>query len=160
MTDALTRRLQALEDERAVIRTLHRYGHAIDAGDEEAWLACFTEDAVFRAGGRRSRETRFVVSGRDELRAFIAGHTRRPDAFHQHHVLEPLVTVDGAAAECVSGFIVVMEHGDRPVVRVFGRYHDRLVREPDGVWRFAERVAHIDSSRPGLPPLAWGRDRR
>ena len=58
-----------------------------------------------------------------------------------------------------SYFVVLVEHEDRPTVRVFGRYDDRLRREADGRWRFAERLATIDSVAPGLPPLAGGRER-
>jgi hypothetical protein len=49
-----------------------------------------------------------------------------------------------------------MHHDDAPLLRVFGRYHDTLTIE-DGRWRFRERVAEIQSMRPGLPGLAWGR---
>ncbi len=49
--------LRALLDERAVLRTLHEYAHAMDGGDEAAWVDCFTADAVFDVvevvGGRR-----------------------------------------------------------------------------------------------------------
>jgi hypothetical protein len=52
---------------------------------------------------------------------------------------------------------VVMEHDDEPIVRVFGRYLDRLVRCPDGRWRFRERIAEVESMRKGLPPFVDGR---
>jgi ketosteroid isomerase-like protein len=148
----LERRLARLEDERAILRTLHAYGHAIDAGDEAAWVACFAEDGVFAA------RDWFHVEGRAQLEAFIAAHTRPPDPAHKHLVIEPLIALDGDAATCVSYFAVLMEHGGEPVLRVFGRYHDALVRGPDGAWRFRERVAEIQSMKPGLPALAWGRN--
>jgi hypothetical protein len=43
----LVRRLEALETERAILRTLYRYGHSIDYGLEQEWVDCFTEDGVF-----------------------------------------------------------------------------------------------------------------
>jgi ketosteroid isomerase-like protein len=146
-------RLRALEDERAVIRTLHGYGHALDRGDEAAWVDCFTAAGTFAASGRDPAHTTFSISGRDELRAFAAGHSRPPHGHHQHHVAEPIVELDGDTATCRSTMFVVMEHEDRPVLRVFGRYEDRLERGADGVWRFAERVAAIDAMCAGLPPL-------
>jgi hypothetical protein len=50
-----------------------------------------------------------------------------------------------------------MEHDDEPIVRVFGRYLDKLVRCPDGRWRFRERIAEVESMRKGLPPFVDGR---
>ena len=38
----LTRRVQALEDERAICRTLVRYGFAVDSDDPEATAALYT----------------------------------------------------------------------------------------------------------------------
>ena len=71
-------------------------------------------------------------------------------------MIEPLLDVDGSHATCVSYFAVLMHHDDAPLLRVFGRYHDRL-RIEDGRRRFRERVAEIQSMRSGLPALAWGR---
>ena len=36
-----------LLEERAILRALHEYAHAMDYGREEAWVAIFTDDAVF-----------------------------------------------------------------------------------------------------------------
>jgi ketosteroid isomerase-like protein len=149
----LLARVRALEDERDVIRTLHRYGHALDAGDEDAWVDLFTEHGTFSASGRDPGHTTFSIRGREELRAFVAGHSRPPHGHHQHHVAEPLVTLDGDTATCRSTMFVVMDHEQRPVLRVFGRYEDRLERGDDGAWRFTARVAAIDAMQAGLPPL-------
>ncbi len=159
MTDDLAdvlRRLRLLEDERGVLRTLYRYGHSIDAGEEAAWVDCFTEDGRFFAHGRHTTHTALDVTGRPALRAFIAEHTRRPYLFHQHGLIEPLIDVDGDTATCVSYLTVLMEHEGRPVQRVFGRYLDQLERGTDGVWRFRLREAQIDGQAPGLPPFVNG----
>jgi ketosteroid isomerase-like protein len=153
----MERRLTALEAERSILRTLHAYGHAIDAGEEARWVDCFTGDGVFAAWVSSPDDPWFRVAGRAELSAFIAEHTRPPDPAHKHLVIEPLISVEGAGARCVSYFAVLMHHDGAPVLRVFGRYHDVLERGDDGRWRFAERVAEIQSMRPGLPALAWGR---
>jgi hypothetical protein len=152
---ALEARLAHLEDERAILRRLHAYGHAIDTGDEAGWVACFTEGGVFAASVEE--QTWFRVAGRAELEQFIAAHTRPPDPPHKHLLIEPLIQLTGDGATCVSYFAVLMEHSGEPVLRVFGRYCDRLARGEDGVWRFDERVAQIEAMKPGLPPLAWGR---
>jgi ketosteroid isomerase-like protein len=158
--DDLEARVALLEAERAVLKTLHRYGHAIDYGDEEAWVDCFTEDGVFDIRARLSHQPNRIVSGRDELRAFIARHTRAPELWHKHLLVEPVIEVDGDTATCSSYLAVVMEHDDEPLLRVFGRYRDRLVRCPDGRWRFLERIAEVESMRRGLPPFVDGRPPR
>jgi hypothetical protein len=155
LADVLAR-LKVLEDERAILRTLYRYGHSIDAGEEEAWVDCFTEDGRFFAHGRHPTHTALDVTGRTALRAFIAEHTRRPYLFHQHGLIEPLIDLDGDRATCVSYLTVLMEHEGRPVQRVFGRYLDQLERGADGVWRFRVREAAIDGQAPGLPPFVNG----
>ena len=156
----LTARLALLEDERAILRTLHAYGHAIDYGDEAAWVDCFAEDGVFDVRARLPHQPNRLIQGRDELRAFISGHTRAPELWHKHLLIEPIIEVDGDSATCVSYLAVVMEQEDEPVLRVFGRYRDRLVRCPDGRWRFLERVAEVESMRRGLPPFVDGRPAR
>ncbi len=150
---ALAQRLTALEDEREALRTLHSYGQALDAGDEDAFADCFTEDGTFTAGGRQPGHTTFALAGRDELRAFAQGHSRPPVGYHQHHVAEPVIALDGDTARVRSTMFVVMEADGVPVLRVFGRYDDTLRRCSDGRWRIARRVAAIDAMRPGLPAL-------
>ncbi len=152
----LLARLEHLENERGVLATLHRYGHAIDAGDEQAWVDCFTADGTFFAQGRHGHHTALDVTGRDALQAFIIEHSRRPYAYHLHCIVEPVIVVDGERARADSYFFVLMEHERRPVLRVFGRYRDELVHEADGRWRFRRRTATIDSQVSGLPPLAGG----
>ena len=156
----LAARLALLEDERAILRTLNAYGHAIDYGDEASWVDCFTEDGSFDVRARLPHQPNRLIQGRDELRAFIAGHTRAPELWHKHLLVEPFVEIDGDSATCASYLAVVMEHEDEPVLRVFGRYRDRLVRCPDGRWRFLERIAEVESMRRGLPPFVDGRPAR
>ena len=155
LTEILAR-LKALEDERDVLANLNRYGQSIDAGEEAAWVDCFTEDGNFVAQGRRATHTGLDVTGRAELTAFIAQHTRRPYLFHLHCIVEPIIVVTGDTATADSYLFVVMEHEKAPVLRVFGRYHDDLVRCADGRWRFKRRAATIDSQLAGLPPFVDG----
>ncbi len=154
--EELTARVARLEDEAAIVRTLHRYGHAIDAGDEAAWVDVFTATGEFRVRGPRPGGD-YTVRGREALAAFAARHSRRPEAFHEHVVVQPLITLDGDRASCRSRFLVVVMDGERPVVRAFGTYVDALERSHDGVWRFAVREPQIDAYAPGLPPLAFAR---
>lgn len=156
MDDVLAR-LAALEDERSILRTLYGYGHTIDVGDEEGWVELFAADAVFTVHAREEDYPPFRIAGRADLLDFVRNHTRPPELWHKHLLIEPLIDLDGDEAGCTSYFVVLVEHEGAPTVRVFGRYVDHLARGADGRWRFAERVAHLESLTPGLPPLAWGR---
>jgi hypothetical protein len=142
----LAARLALLEDERAILRTLYRYGHALDYGLEDEWADCFTEDGVFDV---RSRDGESFVrcEGREQLHAFAAGHTRAPMAFHKHFVADPLITFDGETARVDSYFARVDADGPggHTYIVAMGRYRDELVRCPDGVWRITLRLAEMQS---------------
>lgn len=145
----LEARLWRLEQEREIVRTLHQYAHAIDYGDDEAWVDCFTEDAHFAASGGVTLDVR----GREALRRFIARHSNAPSAWHKHLMIEPLIELDGDTAACTSYLALLRDDDGVPAVGLFGRYRDRLVLEPDGRWRFAERLAEVEVRRAGLAPL-------
>lgn len=141
-------RLQTLEDERLVLRTLYRYGPGLDYGCESAWLDCFTADGIFEV---RYEDTTLRMAGHAALRRFAEQHTHAPEYRHKHLVLDPLIEVDGATARAESYFARLDRVDGRPVIRSFGRYLDRLVRCADGAWRFAERMAEVEASRTPAP---------
>jgi 3-phenylpropionate/cinnamic acid dioxygenase small subunit len=135
--------LASLLDERAVLRVLAEYAHALDVHDVDSWVDTFTPDGIFdvvEAGGRRlHREV-----GHAELTRWAQG---APPGRQRHHVLaDPLVTLDGDQARVESCWVLLErdEHA-HPVVGAFGRYSDRLVKR-DGRWRIAERRAEVEAS--------------
>lgn len=147
MLDALTARVNRLEDERAILDTLHRYGQAADRGDDAIWADLFTEDGVFVAFDRGGQQL-FRLAGRDELapwlRKFRAGETR----LSKHVVLAPVIELDGANALVKSYLTRLIENADpyqSPVVLLMGRYDDEMVRGVDGKWRFRTRTAHTEA---------------
>ena len=70
-TDSMSERLQALEDERAILETLYQYGHAMDYGPDADFVDCFTPDGLWDVRMRKlpdgSFETDRVSVGRDGL---------------------------------------------------------------------------------------------
>jgi hypothetical protein len=162
MTDVATlaARLDTLEQERGVLQLLHTYGQTIDYGEEERWVDCFTEDGIFDIQSSLGHMPSRFVEGREALRTFISRHTRAPELWHKHMMVEPLISVDGDRGTCSCYFLVLMADpgdGDTPVVRVFGRYVDDLERGSDGKWRFKHRKAEVEAMRRGLPPFVDGR---
>jgi ketosteroid isomerase-like protein len=152
--DQLEARLVALEEKEAVLATLNAYGHAIDYGDEERWLDCFAEDGVFEVVPRLPGHAAMAYSGKSELAAFIAHHSRAPVGWHKHVIVEPVVDISGSTAGCDCYFVVLQDHEGGPLLRVFGRYRDRLKRGEDGVWRFLVRRCEVESMWETGPPLA------
>ena len=63
----------------------------------------------------------------------------------------------GDAASVTSYFAVLREEEQRPILWVFGRYRDTLVRCADGKWRFTLRIAEVESVDARYPSLAFVR---
>jgi len=144
MTD-IERRLQYLEDEQAILDTLYGYGHGLDYGHEDAWIDCWTEDAILDWPGRA------LMRGHAELRAGFRNHTHAPQAFHKHVVVEPRIVIDGDRATVTSMYARLDRYEGGPKIRAFGRYRDTLVRCKDGRWRLKERYPEIESIRKEAP---------
>lgn len=141
-------RLQALEDERSVIRRLYAYGHCYDDEDHAGWVDCFTEDAeydVITGDG----VTIISCRGRKELEGQSRGHKHALGRWTQHLLVEPMIDVDGDRATSVAYFVRVDDRGAVPYVSATGRYHDELRRCEDGQWRFSRRVARMESQDTG-----------
>lgn len=153
----LRARIGLLEDERAILRTLHAYGQSIDNGEEERYVDLWTVDGAFDARGRNPGDVTRVVRGREALADFAAHFSRPPDGWHKHLVIEPVIDVAGDEAGVVSYFAVLREEEGMPVVWVFGRYRDTLVRCADGAWRFQLRIAEVESVDARYPSLAYVR---
>jgi 3-phenylpropionate/cinnamic acid dioxygenase small subunit len=144
--DDLGARLARLEDERAIAATLYRYGDALDHGDRVEFLDCFTTDADYRVVMRVGSDNGFTHEGHEQLTAYFDSHTHAPAAFHKHVTVNPLVTVDGAAAAVQSYFLRVDSLGSGPAVVVAaGRYVDRFERGADGRWRIRSRRCEVEN---------------
>ena len=131
--------------DRAQIRELTaRYNRAFDDGDPEAFAATFTEDGVMAVDGT------FSVEGGPGL-AEMVRHTPYGVV---HVTVDATVEVDGDRAVQDVKLLVLSRPGPdgKPGASSrltnSGRYHDELVRTPDG-WRFARRTAFLDAGFGG-----------
>lgn len=140
----LARRIDALEDRQAIVDRLYALAHAIDYGDEDGFVDCFTADAVFSVFRREETEPLRESAGHTGLRAMVERHTRPPELYHKHLYLNPLVRLDGDSAEVDVYFVLLAEHDGEPTPLAFGRDRDRLVREHDGQWRIARRRVEME----------------
>jgi hypothetical protein len=145
--DAILARLQVLEDERAILRTLYQYGHAMDYGPDADFIDCFTDDGVWDVRMRRTPDGAFTCAGRTEIAASLEAQTsvRAPALYAKHLLVEPRIALDGDSATVDSYFVRIEPQDDGPTqIVASGRYLDDLIRGDDGRWRFTHRIAEID----------------
>jgi hypothetical protein len=157
--EVLEARCTEAEDRLMIAGVLSSYAHAIDYGDEVAWVSCFAADGAFRVRDRDGELTREIV-GHDALAAFIATHTRAPGYWHKHFALQPSIDITGTTAVSSSYLLVLVDLDGGPQLRLFGRYEDRLTKEADGRWRFLERIATVESIEGPLSGIGELRDAR
>jgi ketosteroid isomerase-like protein len=146
-TAELVERLSRLENERAVLSTLYAYGEALDYGNEELFLDCFTPDADYFVDMRLGRDGSFSFHGHDQLTGYFQGHTHAPDAYHKHVTVNPNVTCTGDVATATSYFLRVdatAESGPAFVL-ASGRYVDALIRDAAGKWRIRTRRCEVEN---------------
>jgi ketosteroid isomerase-like protein len=152
---ALKARVQALEDRAAILDTLMEYGHALDYGNVEKLMNCFTDNAVretWRPDGTVNR-----WEGVAGTREFATTHSHAPDKYHKHLVLNSVVELDGDTADVVSYmFRFDAGDGEKSFVWGMGRYLDKMRRDRDGRWRIARRVTYIEDDWPGGSRPATG----
>ena len=153
----LERTVARLALEQEIVQTLHRYCHVIDHGPIAGLAQVFTADAVFDIlthDGQPSRD--FVRKvGIDEIERYFQW---RLDALfleerYKHLVFSPLtIGVQGDEARVDSYFAAFSQDEDRPILRVYGRYKDTLVRR-GGNWRIRERLSwqETPAARPRAP---------
>ncbi len=126
--------------DRTQIRELTaRYNRCFDDGDPDGFAATFTEDGVMEVEGT------FRVDGR----AALAEMVRRTPYGVVHVTVDATVEVDGDTAVQDVKLLVLARPGPEAAAGAkskltnSGRYHDELVRTPDG-WRFRHRTAVLD----------------
>ena len=133
----------ATEDRFALIDLIAAYGWALDTGDTEALVACFTPDArmveeVF--------EDADVWLGHEGIRALAAHYFGAPGfPGRQHHVTQTQYFPDGVDKVRMKSFAFVTEcEGEPPyLLRFAGWYEDLAVRCEDGEWRFSARTIRL-----------------
>ena len=147
----LEARVQALEDELAVTRTIVGYGFAVDTGDGPATGALFTEDAVFDVDGE------LVMNGRADVEAMVLdvnGHQRLlPNCAHT--IGPAVVHVEGDAATATGYSRIYLHHGDDFVLFRVGCNHCDLRRVGDE-WQIARRTSRVLGSAEAQRVLAQG----
>ena len=145
--DTLAERLDRLESERFIVATLYAYGHALDYGNRDEFLGCFTTDAEYVVAMRINADNGFEFHGHDELTGYFDNHTHAPEAWHKHITTNPMVTVNGDRASATSYFVRVDAGAESApaAIAASGRYLDELSRDDDGHWRIRSRRCEVEN---------------
>jgi hypothetical protein len=130
-----------VRDRIAIHELLARYAWALDTGDVEALVACFTPDAVMIEEVFEEPD-RWV--GHAGIRRLAEHYFGVPDfPGRQHHVSQVLCEGDSRACTVRSFAFVTECRGEPPyVLRFAGHYLDRVVKT-GGTWRFRERIVRL-----------------
>jgi ketosteroid isomerase-like protein len=133
LIDDLARRVQELEDERAIHRTLVRYGFAVDSNDADALVTLYTDDTVIEIDGTP------LFHGSDGARALVNSPAHQAILPNCAHMIGPLsIQVDGDHAVAVGYACVVVRDDDGLQIWREGCNRWELERRADA-WQIARR---------------------
>ena len=128
-----------LEDRAAIHDLFTRYCCALDNGEVETVVDCFTADAVLKSPV-------IDISGRDEVRAFACRFAAQRAAGTQfrHMVSNIAVTITGNRAAANAYLLVLISKDGSHRSLPPGRYACELIKEESGQWRFSRRIVFHD----------------
>ena len=129
----------SVEDRLAINDLFVRYTTALDAGDVETIVACFTEDGALESPAVG------VYAGRQGIRDFAVRFAQ----FHQrgaqlrHFISNLAVQVDGDEARATCYLLNVITRDGKTELLAPGRYDCRLAKV-GGEWLFRHRLVVLD----------------
>jgi hypothetical protein len=141
-TAALAKRIQGIEDEKAIGDLIVQYGLSLDRKDFSGYSDLFAKEGEW--SGQLSGRT--SIKGPENIRAAMeknfAERSYDPDHITNLHLVSNVkIDLDGDRATGYSRWTVVSRNDkDEPYVRLSGRYDDVFIRE-DGRWKFLSRAA-------------------
>ena len=147
----LEKRLQTIEDERAVERLIASYGPLVDAGEADATAELWAVDGSYQVEGWHMRS-------RADVAAMVRSDAHQGLIHHGCcHFLGPaVVTVDGDDAVAVCESVLLLRRNGAYIAARAGASHFRL-RRIDGRWQIVERITHaLDGSAPPRDLLSAG----
>src|SRR3954469_22000575 len=133
----------SIEDRFGINDLFVRYTTALDAGDVETIVACFTEDGALESPAVG------VYSGRQGIRDFAIRFARFREAGSQlrHFISNLAVQVDGDEARATCYLMNVITRNGKTELMPPGRYDCRLAKI-DGAWLFHHRLVVLDGEFP------------
>lgn len=155
MPDATASELDALRLRAEVEAFLFREAELLDAGDLDAWIALFAEDAIYwipsgSDDADPSRDVSIVYDRLAQLRERVwrmqsgAAHAQQPPSRTVHLVANVTAEADGDEVGARSTFAVCEFRRGRQHLHS-GRYQHRLRRTGDGLLIVAKQADLVNS---------------
>ena len=128
-----------LEDRAAIHDLFTRYCVALDNGEVETVVDCFTADAILKS-------PMIDISGHNEIRAFAGRFAAQRAAATQfrHMVSNVAVTITGNRAAASAYLLVLISKDGNHRSLPPGRYAFELIKNDSGQWRFSRRTVFHD----------------
>jgi hypothetical protein len=128
------------DDRWEILQLMHRYSHAVDSGDFDAFADLFSKGAFTIASAGATLRGREEVKHHAVASVFLYDGSPRTNHFLENPVIE--IAADGLTARATSYVQVLQEVlPDFPLQTIAtARYRDTFARDEDG-WHFTERVA-------------------
>ena len=128
-----------LEDKLAIHELIARYNFALNFGDIEGWVGCFTEDGIF--------ECPFAIfKGHPALRQYITERTAERQKYPLRHLpTNIIVEVRGDRASAQFYLLTLQVRPEGMQLLTTGVYHDQI-KKIDGTWRFSHRKVQLDNT--------------
>jgi len=132
------RELRILLAERAINAVMNEYCHAMDNGQHDRWMNCFTKDAVYDVALPNGR-IYARLEGEAEFRRFITNYPVLPG--HKHVYVTPIYDVDpDAGTATVAAYWFMLSGSENKAgISSLGRVEDKFIKGADGSWRMKER---------------------
>ncbi|MBI1814712.1 MAG: nuclear transport factor 2 family protein [Deltaproteobacteria bacterium] len=134
--DALTQRVQALEDELAIHRLIVGYGLAVDIGDAERSAAVFSPDGIYDVDVG-------LMEGRDAVKAMIRGERHQSMVGHCAHQIGPAIVEVSGERATATGYsrVYLNTRAGTHIYRVsFNRWE---LSKQNGAWLITRRVTRL-----------------
>lgn len=119
------------------------YSWALDTGDADALVDCFTEDCLM---SEEVFDDPDIWNGHDGIRGLMAHYANAPGfPGRQHHVTQVKYFPQNDGSVKIKSFAFVTEcEGEPPyLLRFAGWYDDHAVKCADGQWRFKVRLVRL-----------------
>jgi hypothetical protein len=137
MDSDLEAAVRRLIDKDQIIDLVHRYSYCVDHRLHDEVVELFTEDCIVDYGPGVA-----PLRSRSGLRRMF-GRPGGGFTATSHHNANVLVTFEDLDHACVRASVYAWhQRADGSTPRVWGYYHDSVVRLPEG-WRIAERQLRV-----------------
>jgi len=126
------------EDQLDIQQLYARYNHAIDAGNGDAWGACFTPDGTFTSGSGN-------FAGTEALAGFAKGFGERMKARHWTNNLVVESQGEDAKGTCYLLLFKLTPGEKPPAALLTSAIYNDVLTKAGGEWKFASRAVTPDA---------------